>query len=157
MIKNEYGLTNVCRIRARDMCTFHDSVKKDNGRERRRGKRKEKGDKGEEGEEIALSLCRLRDLSSALQSGGGVSKKVVKNFKNGAKARSAFGCFSNSRLTPSFALRKPSTLPQTHQPLLFPRAHPSPVQLPPILVFLNKFTFSPERNTRINVSKQIRR
>lgn len=46
MMINEDGLTNVSRIRARDMCTFHDSIKKDNGRERRRGKRKEKGDKG---------------------------------------------------------------------------------------------------------------
>jgi len=34
---------------------------------------------------IALSRCRLRDLSPALQPDGRASKKVVKNFKNGAK------------------------------------------------------------------------
>lgn len=137
MIKNEDGLTNVCRIHACDMCTFHDSVKKDNGRGRRRGKgggKKRRVVKGEEREEIALSLCRLRDLSSALQSGGGVSKEVVKNFKNGAKARSAFGCFSSSRLTPSSAFRKPSTLPQTlryYSPALILRQYNlSPPPLP---------------------------
>lgn len=48
------------------MCTFHDFVKKDN--ECRRGRQRVgKRRNGKDGK-IALSLCRLRDLSSARRS-----------------------------------------------------------------------------------------
>jgi len=69
----------------------------DKRKETARKRERERGGRGGEGggrEKIALRLCRLRDLSPAPYTDSGASKRVVKNFKNGAKA--AFGCSSNS-------------------------------------------------------------